>query len=123
MGEKTVRLSVPADPSFARTVRMLAASLAATCDMSMDDVEDVRMAAEEGFVYCCATGPKTADAVFDLSQGQMRVSFTLGKGAIDDSDGALDLAELLLAAVCDEHGVSEDGERLVLLKRGMAYVG
>lgn len=121
MAEQTVRLSVPADPSFARTVRMLAATLATTCDMSMDDVEDVRMAAEEGFVYCCATGPETADVVFSLAKSEVGMEFDLGDKDIDDSDGSLDLAELLLSAVCDEHGVSEDGERLVLLKRGMTY--
>ena len=57
MDERTVRLSVPAEASFARTVRMMAANLAVVCDMSVDEVEDVRMAAEEGFVLCCATAP------------------------------------------------------------------
>ena len=117
MPEQTVRLSVPAEADFARTVRMMAANLAVVCDMSVDDVEDVRMAAEEGFVYCCATRPESCDVSFELSQGEVRVACALGTGEIDDADGTLDLAELLLSAVCDEHGVTDDGSSLVLVKR------
>ena len=50
MDQKRVCLTVPAEPGFARIVRMTAASLAVTCDMGVDEVEDARMAAEEGFV-------------------------------------------------------------------------
>ena len=46
-----VNVTVPALPEFARSVRMMAANLAVVCHMSVDDLEDVRMAAEEGFVY------------------------------------------------------------------------
>ena len=88
--EKSVRLSVPAEPEFARVVRMTAANLAVLCDMNVDDVEDLRMAAEEGFVYSCATRPATCD-----------VSFAI--------------AELLLDAVCDSCEVTDAGE-LVLVK-------
>lgn len=121
--ERIVRLSVPAEADFARTVRMMAASLAVECDMNMDEVEDVRMAAEEGFVYCCATAPQTCEVSFALSAGQVRTSFVLGPEEAPAQDAALDLAELLLSAVCDEHGVSEDGTTLDLLKRAGAVYG
>lgn len=117
MPEQTVRLSVPAEADFARTVRMMAANLAVVCDMSVDDVEDMRMAAEEGFVYCCATNPESCDVSFELFQGEVRVAFALGADEVDNADGTLDLAELLLSAVCDEHGVTDDGSSLVLVKR------
>lgn len=123
MSEQVVRISVPAEPSFARAVRMMAASLAADCDMSVDDVEDVRMAAEEGFVYCCATAPERCDITFTLLSGEVRATFGLGAQEAADPDGSLDLAELLLDAVCDEHGVSEDGAQLVLVKRAGAVYG
>ena len=66
-----VKLSVPAEARFARAVRMTASNLAVCCDMSVDDVEDVRMAAEEGFVYACATRPTTCDIVFGLAPDGM----------------------------------------------------
>ena len=121
MSEQTVRLSVPADPTFARSVRMMAASLAVACDMNVDEVEDVRMAAEEGFVYCCATNPAECNIAFGLSKGQVRMSYDLAGEPVDDDDSSLDLVELLLSAVCDEFGVSEDGSQLVLVKRAVAY--
>ncbi len=123
MPEQVVRLSVPAEPGFARAVRMMAASLAVTCNMSVDDVEDVRMAAEEGFVYCCATAPTSCEITFSLTSDEVRTTFGLGPNEATDPDGTLDLAELLLAAVCDEHGVSEDGSHLVLVKRAGAVYG
>ena len=122
MSEQTVRLSVPAQAGFARTVRMLASSLAASCDMSVDDVEDVRMAAEEAFVSCCATAPQSCDITFTLGEGEVRAAFGLGPQEPSVDDATLDLAELLLQAVCDEHGVTEDGSAYVIVKKaGSAY--
>ena len=122
MVKQTVRLSVPAEASFARTVRMMAANLAVVSNMNVDEVEDVRMVAEEGFVYCCATKPETCEVSFDLADGEIRATFALGSSDIDDEDGTLGLAELLLSAVCDEHVVSDDGMFLHLVKRsGVAH--
>ena len=56
MQDSVVRLCVPAEARYARSVRMMASSLAVVSGMGIDDVEDVRMAAEEGFVYNCVTG-------------------------------------------------------------------
>lgn len=123
MPEQTVRLSVPAEAAYARTVRMMAASLAVVCDMSVDEVEDVRMAAEEGFVYCCATAPQSCEISFSIAAGEVSATFALGPNEPDDRDGSLGLAELLLSAVCDEHGVSPDGSSLRLVKRAGAVYG
>lgn len=115
MGEKNVRLSVPAEASFARPVRMMAASLATGCDMTLEDVEDVRMIAEEGFVYACATGAGLVEASFDLAPGSVAMDFSLGESEPDDEQ--IELVRVLLAAVCDEFGVSDDGATLHLAKR------
>ena len=47
---QTIRLTVPAEPAYARSVRMMAANLAVLGEMTVDDIEDMRMAAEEGFI-------------------------------------------------------------------------
>lgn len=117
MQQQTVRLSVPAEAAFARTVRMMAANLAVVCGMSVDDVEDVRMAAEEGFVYCCATDPSACEVSFAFDSQEFRATFGLGAVEPQADDDTLDLAELLLDAVCDEHGVTSDGSALQLVKR------
>ncbi|OUO46286.1 ATP-binding protein [Olsenella sp. An285] len=115
MDQKNVRLVVPAEAAFARTVRMSASTLAVCCDMSVDAVEDVRMVAEEGFVYSCATAPQTVDVSFSLSPEGMVMDFSLGEK--DPEDDALDLVEVLLSAVCDVFSVSEDGRTLHLVIR------
>ena len=48
---ETTVLEVPPLPRYARVVRMTAANLAVIAGMNVDEVDDVRMAAEEAFVY------------------------------------------------------------------------
>ncbi len=111
MDSDNVILSVPASAEYARSVRMLAASLAVTDDFSVDDVEDVRMAAEEGFVYACSTMPPagSVEISFGIEPGEFTMDFVLGEYGDDDAQedpeadaGQLDLVELLLSAICDD---------------------
>ena len=74
----SIRLCVPAEAAYARVVRMTASNLAVLADMDVDDVDDVRMAAEEGFVYACATEPTACDVAFIVSPEEMRIDFALG---------------------------------------------
>ncbi|WP_307740178.1 ATP-binding protein [uncultured Parolsenella sp.] len=99
---KPVRLSVPAEPAYARSVRMLAANLAVLAGMSVEDVEDVRMAAEEGFVWSCATKPETCDVTLYAADGLVSIEFSLGAAELDEDDQASAYAGLILAAVCDD---------------------
>lgn len=115
MDTSQVRLCVPAQPAFARSVRMMAANLAVCLDMTLDDVEEVRMAAEEGFVISCATEPGECAISFTLSDEGIAMDFSLGSSANGAEE--LELARLLLAAVCDEFDIDESAARLHLMKR------
>lgn len=46
-----ITLTVAGDPRLARLVRMTAANVGALCSMSVDRIEDIRMAAEEAFIF------------------------------------------------------------------------
>ena len=118
MDPQPIRLSVPASPEYARPVRMLAASLASVGGMSVDDVEDLRMAAEEGFVYACATGLSTVDASFAVAERSVAIDFSLGADAPPADDPSLSYAELLLGAVCDLFEVDAEAGQLHLAKTG-----
>ena len=122
MEEQVIRLSVPPIARFARPVRMMAASLATVSSMSVDDVEDLRMAAEEGFVYACATAPSSVDIEFVVAEGSVRMGFALGTAEPDlEGDPALSYANLLLAALCDSYEVDASAHVLRLAKMGGDY--
>ena len=53
MSSAPITLTLNADPSYARLVRMTASNAGLLSSMSMDRVEDIRMAAEEAFIYAC----------------------------------------------------------------------
>lgn len=111
-----IHLSIPAEPAFARTVRMMAANLAVLSGMSVDAVEDMRMAAEESFVWACATKPQTCEIDFSLDDG---VAMELGLGAteLSEDDQTSTYAELILSAVCDEFACDKAAGVLSLKKR------
>lgn len=113
---RPVRLAVPAEPDFARSVRMLAANLAVTCGLTLDDVEDVRMAAEEGFVWCCATRPDTCEVAFECAPGALSMRFAFGPHALAADDQTSAYAELILTAVCDECSLDREAGELRLTK-------
>ena len=120
MESKIVKLKTPAAAEFARSVRMLAANLAVVCGLSIDDVEDVRMAAEEGFVYACATDQDFCDILFAIDEAQIQMTFSLGpQRDVEDAyeDGSFDYAQLILGSVTDEYSIDDDHTRLTVLKR------
>lgn len=107
--EMTV-LEVPALARYARVVRMTAANLATIVGMNVEEVDDVRMAAEEAFVYACATGVKGALRVeFGLSDAGLSMDFNLGTEAVteDDNEPAFVYSAFILEAMCDECIISD----------------
>ena len=121
MNQKVVTLTVPADGTFARSVRMTAANLAVLVGMNVDELEDIRMAAEEGFVYACGTQPENVEVIFTLQDGSIAMDFSLGEKDPEDcgdvAEGQpLELVELLLSAICDDFSLDDEGYTLPLLK-------
>lgn len=114
-----IHLSVPAQPEFARTVRMMAANLAVLCGMSVDDVEDMRMAAEEGFVLACATQTASVDIDFSLADG-LGMELSLGSTQLAEDDQTNLYTQLILQAVCDEYSCDFTAGSLKLFKRTVA---
>ena len=114
-GQSAVRLSVPAEARYARLVRMTVANLAVLCDLGVDEVEDLRMIAEEGFVLSCATQPTSCDIELDFADGRASLDFALGEADPAEAGADLDLVKLLFEAVCDSCDVV-DGATLRLTK-------
>ncbi len=101
-----ITLTIAADPQLARLVRMTAANVAALSSMSVDRIEDIRMAAEEAFIYVSSISPAGALTVtFEVDAEHVSLTFATELEdfpELDDGDPAA-YADLILSAVCDAY--------------------
>ena len=113
-----VTLTVAADPQLARLVRMTASNVAMLSSMSVERVEDIRMAAEEAFIYACATQPGgLLTVVFQADASHVGMTFSLDVPAFGDAtedDQTATYADLILGSVCDTYEKNEEPATLVL---------
>ena len=124
MATDRVTLSVPAKSEFAKTVRMTAAALVGRMGMTYDQVDDVRMAAEEAFVYAVDTLPADAQVMFEFTvdDDQVVIDVPLGSeepSSDEEAERRVAYATFILEAVSDsyEFTTDENGARLRLVKR------
>src|SRR4029079_7676474 len=70
-----VRLRMPADGAFVSALRTLTAGLAARCDLTIDQIEDLRIAVDEACSLLLPHGvaPAHLTADFTLEPGAIRV--------------------------------------------------
>lgn len=121
MPKDTITLTVPASAEFARTVRMTAAAIVARMPFTYDEVEDVRMAAEEAFIYAVDTLPEDADVTFEftLSATGVEMNVTLG-GTPDVSDEEVErratYASFILQSVCETCELASDADGRMFLR-------
>lgn len=71
----TVELDVPADPAYLAVIRTATAGLAARLDLTLDEIEDLRIAVDEA---CSLLLDGRAHPGASL-----RTSFTMGSGILD----------------------------------------
>jgi serine/threonine-protein kinase RsbW len=119
-----ISLCVPAKSDYAKTVRMTAAAIASRMEMTYDDVDDVRMAAEEAFVYACDAGPESGDVTlqFRVEDDTLHIEVPLSASerlATEDAERRSAYATFILQSVCDRFELSSDesGTWLRLVKR------
>ena len=124
MAKDQITLIVPAKSEYARAVRMTAAALVTRIGMNYDEVEDVRMAADEAFVYASDTLSDGADIRFLFTLGDDDIEIDVGLGleeprSDEDSDRNVAYATFILESVCDryEFASDENGAHLRLFKR------
>jgi serine/threonine-protein kinase RsbW len=119
MRSELITLTVPARGEYAKTVRMAAAELASRLGMSYDEVDDVRMAAEEAFVYACNCVDEDGEVTFtfEVSPGSLGVTVGPLPGVCEPEGGPREegYAEFILRSVCDEFAV-EYGEDSCMLR-------
>jgi serine/threonine-protein kinase RsbW len=85
-----VSMQIPADVAFVSTLRLTAASLAARCDLTVDDIEDLRLAVDEACALLLphAAAGSSVNAHFELTRGRLLVetSVQTDQAAAPDRD-------------------------------------
>ena len=124
MGEDRIILTVPAKSEYAKTVRMTASALVSRMGMNYDEVEDVRMAADEAFIYAVETLSATDDVCmeFVVGDGELMIDVAIGDqefGSDEEAERRASYATFILESVCDsvEFASDEHGPHLRLRKR------
>jgi serine/threonine-protein kinase RsbW len=124
MAADRITLRVPAKSEYAKTVRMTAAALVSRMGMTYDEVDDVRMAAEEAFVYAVDTLPEDAEVTFNFLVDEEVLTIDVPLGSEDPSsdeeaERRAAYATFILESVCDsyEFATDENGAHLKLVKR------
>ncbi len=110
-----VEMRVPAEVAFISTLRLTAASLAARCDLTIDDIEDLRLAVDEACALLLphATSDSTVDIRFGLTAGRLvvDVSVRTDEASEPDRDG---FAWTVLEALATSVDVAKQDSHLTI---------
>jgi len=110
-----VELRVPADATFVAVLRSLTAGLAARCDLTLDEIEDLRLAVDEACALLLPlAGPDTSMTTrFALHPDHLDLSISVPA----EPDAAPDRGGFgwtVLCALADAVHVSSSGPELVI---------
>jgi len=104
-----VELRVPAASAFVAVLRSVTAGLAARCDLTLDEIEDLRLAVDEACALLLPVAAIGADltTTFTLTDGQLvvRARVPVRAGAELGRDG---FGWTVLAALSSDVDVDED---------------
>ena len=107
-------LDLPLSARYATTVRAVAASMAATISMSIDDIDDLRLGVNEAISVLTdlddgASGAGRLHIRFEVDTDRIRV--VASRHGVDDHPPVeVDvLAERILGAVVDEYSLDDSG--------------
>lgn len=118
-------VTVPARSEFARTVRLVSGELASRVGMSVDGVDDLKLAAEESFVLACGYADlETVTFTFMLYEDRVELEVGTLSGTFPEEgpgEAGERYARFILEAVCDEYEMIErDGSCFVRLVKRIA---
>ncbi len=83
-----VEVATPADVAFVSMLRLTAASLAARCELTIDDIEDLRLAVDEACALLLphATQNSRLVARFELATGRLQVAASVSTLDVAEPD-------------------------------------
>jgi serine/threonine-protein kinase RsbW len=115
-----IEIRIPADGVYVATLRICAASLAARCDLTVDDIEDLRLAVDEACALLLPHAPAggSLEATFTLHGHELTVDTRVKPvdGATIDRAGFAWTVLSALASFVDVHS-SDDRLAITISKR------
>lgn len=116
-----VEVRVPADSAYVATLRLAVAGLAARCDLTIDDIEDLRLAVDEASALLLphAAPHSVLSARFRLYPGRLEVTTSVAApGATSDSPDRTGFAWTVLSALATDIEVSgADGQLAITVAK------
>ena len=111
-----VEVRIPADVVYVSTLRLTAASLAARCDLTIDDIEDLRLAVDEACALLLphALPDSTLDARFELAAGRLEVESAVRTDDTAEPDRS-GFAWTVLGALASSVDVRKEPGRLAII--------
>lgn len=116
MAQDVITLTIPARTEYAKAVRMTASALVSRMGMTYDEVDDVRMAAEEAFVYAedILEAGTLVEFRFLIDDDLLEMDMTLGEEEASTRTGEqleqrTSYALFILDSVCDSYDFYTDG--------------
>lgn len=111
-----VEVRVPAEVTFVATLRLVAASLGARCELTVDDIEDLRLAVDEAcaLLLPLAVAGSGLEARFELAPGALAVTASV---ATDQPEAQFDrtgFAWTVLTALASEVVVEAAAEHTAI---------
>lgn len=109
----TIELVLPADVRLVRLARLVASGIASTAGFDVEEVEDLRIAVDEGCASLIEGGDGSPLLLsFGLAADSVDVfGSTNGRGPADIDQSRLSLSKAILRVVVDEHELLADRGR------------
>jgi hypothetical protein len=123
MGDRTIRLALPADPDYGRVARTAAAGLALRLGFSYGAIEDLRLAIDETLILLLRpdTPAEKLVVVFEPTDGGLVIDARTGPDTVlaglEPDAAALRRFERLVKPIVDAWSVDDDAHHVHLVKQ------
>ena len=115
---ETVTLEIPADTAYVSVARSVAAAMSARADLTIDQLEDVRLAVDEALTQAIAdAAPASTIRIAGTVQGQ-ELAITVESASVSGrTPSTSTFSWVVMHALVDEASAAVDGGRLILALR------
>lgn len=115
MSDGAVTLTLPPDARMVRVGRLTSSSVASLADMTVDDIDDMKIAVSEMITLLIQSGNKAMITLrFVTTNDDFVVEASTPSGAKGLGRNDLALATAVLDAVADEHDIASTDDRIMM---------